>query len=198
MKFRDHSDRILFLLELRGNLTHESIAAGITDSDINELFLKRGGREKTFDLKNFRRSQLSKHSWRSNKLGYLKGIGKFHRSLAGKKFHRDLTRFLLTRESYNKIDLLKSLSSLKTHLYIDMDYYRSVDESIDFEIFVEETVDLINKLEADLLAGREPNPTNYEGLLEAMEYKRILADLGLEATTEADYTNYIEHIKSKL
>jgi len=198
MKFRDHSDRILFLLELRGNLTHESIAAGITDSDINELFLKRGGREKTFDLKNFRRSQLSKHSWRSNKLGYLKGIGKFHRSLAGKKFHRDLTRFLLTRESYNKIDLLKSLSSLKTHMYIDLVYYRSVDESIDYDLFVEETVELINKLESDLLSGKEPNPIDYEGLLEAMDYNTMLSDMGIKSDTAPDYTNYIEHIKSKL
>lgn len=192
MKFRTETDKILFLLEM-GQPLQESLNEEV-NNDLFELFFKRR-REKTFELKDYRKSQVQKQNWRKKKLTYLRGINKFHRSIAGKKFHRAISRFLLTRESYNKIDLLKATSSLKTHLFIDLDYYRSVNEAIDFDIFVESITETLNSLEAEILAGGNPNPEDYIEILEALNYNDISKSvIGKEDFNVPDDLEYIDKI----
>lgn len=194
MKFREDSDKVLFLLDINSDIKESNIHE--ISSEQQELFLKKRGREKTFELKNFRKSQLAKHNWRAKKLKYLRGIRKFHRSIAGKKFHRSLSRFLLTRESYDRVDLLKSASSLKTHLYIDLDYYRGLDEAVDFEIFVESITELINHLENNILLGKDINSSDYSEILEALNFSDVILNVPIKKHTgEPDYDNYIEYIK---
>jgi len=192
MKFRTEADKILFLLEM-GQPLQESMNEEVSN-DLFELFFKKR-REKTFELRNFRKSQVQKQNWRKKKLTYLRGINKFHRSIAGKKFHRAISRFLLTRESYNKIDLLKATSSLKTHLFIDLEYFRSINEAIDFDIFVESVTETLNFLEAEILAGGEPNPEDYVELLEALNYndisKSVTGEEGLDVPEGAEYVDKI-------
>ncbi len=192
MKFRTEADKLLFLLEM-GQPLQESMNEEVSD-DLFELFFKRR-REKTFELKDFRKSQVQKQNWRKKKLTYLRGINKFHRSIAGKKFHRAISRFLLTRESYNKIDLLKATSSLKTHLFIDMDYYRNVNEDIDYGIFVESMTEVLNSLEAKILAGGEPNPEDFIEILEALNYNDISKSVtGKEDFNVPDDAEYVDQI----
>jgi hypothetical protein len=193
VKFRSDGDKILFLLEMGANL-EKGIDIEL-DEQMLELFLKRR-REKTFELKDFRKAQTQKHNWRTRKLKYLKGINRFHRSIAGKKFHRSLSRFLLTRESYNRIDVLKAASSLKTHLYLDFEYYRRLDEAIDYEIFTESLVETINALELDILQGKELNPDDYVGLLEALNAEDIYKSCDTVMVNRPTFENYIEQIKS--
>lgn len=193
MKFRTEADKLLFLLEM-GQPLQESMNEEVSD-DLFELFFKRR-REKTFELKDFRKSQVQKQNWRKKKLTYLRGINKFHRSIAGKKFHRAISRFLLTRESYNKIDLLKAVSSLNTHVLIDLEYYRSVNEEIDYSIFAEAIVERIHALETCILQGGDPNPEDFEELLEALNFAdAVRAVTGRDTNCVPDYDNYIDSIK---
>ena len=101
----------------------------------------------------------------------------------------------MTRESYNKIDLLKATSSLKTHLFIDLDYYRSVNEAIDFDIFVESITETLNCLEAEILAGGNPKPEDYTEILEALNYNDISKSVtGKEDFNVPDDLEYIDKI----
>lgn len=60
-------------------------------------------------LKDFRKSQQTKHNWRTNKNSMLKGIKKWHSDPEGKKFHRQLGRFLATRPDAQGRRLLPSI-----------------------------------------------------------------------------------------
>lgn len=196
MKFREDSDKVLFLLEAVDNL--QDLDFNQIDEDLIAEFLKKRKREKTFEIKDFRKAQLQKHNWRAKKLKYMRGIRKFHRSIAGKKFHRSISRFLLTRESFDRVELLKAVSSLRTHLFIDLDYYRQLDEAVDFEIFVEDLSDTIGYLESELIKGREVDPKDFVVLLEALNYSDIVrAMTGADATDEPDYANYVEMLEER-
>ena len=93
------------------------------------------------------------------------GVKKWHRSVEGKRFHRSLGRFLATRipregtlglkyrsafESLtNQSDALKAISSVRTHLYIDLDYYNtSIQEDVDILEFINYSIPLLNEVEA--------------------------------------------------
>lgn len=102
-------------------------------------------------VKDKKKSLEQKHAWRRNRKKYEKGIKKWHNSTAGKRFHRQLSRFVMTRESvsmqyyYNKdinkesptdtenkivkmsqkdiTQALVNLSSIETHLVLELEYY---------------------------------------------------------------------------
>jgi hypothetical protein len=99
--------------------------------------------------KDHKASRTMKNNWRRNKKSMLKGIKKWNRSTAGKRFHRALGRFNALRESvsyYNheltpgqnfvKLsmvqvnDALLSLSSIETHLYLELQYYEADAEAM--------------------------------------------------------------------
>jgi len=90
-----------------------------------------------------------KNSWRRNKHHIQKGIKKWHKSTAGKRFHRALGRFNALRETvsyYNQEltpglnyvelsmeqvnDALLGLSSIETHLYLELQYYEADPEAM--------------------------------------------------------------------
>jgi len=85
MKFRNELEEKL--------IQNEARKAGI---NIEELFVKR--RDIELGLTDFERSRRQKQNWWKNRWKYMKGIHRFHRSTAGKAFHRSLGRFLATRE----------------------------------------------------------------------------------------------------
>jgi len=74
---------------------------------VEELFVKK--RDIELGLTDFERSRRQRENWWRNRWKYMKGIRRFHRSTAGKAFHRSLGRFLATREfegslsSYQKL-----------------------------------------------------------------------------------------------
>ena len=127
MKFLTEIDKQLFDLELK--------VSGLT---IDEFIKRRKQRIKR--LKDFRRKQNTKSQWRKLRPEMLKGIRKFHKSTRGKAFHRDLGRYLATKDfstlSYESYELVKPLSSVLTHASIEFDYYFPIeDDYIDYFTF---------------------------------------------------------------
>jgi len=141
MKFRNEVDEKLAQIELA--------ESGL--SSMEEFLKKR--RDLEIELTNWERSQAQKQNWREYRWKYMRGIQKFHRSTAGKKFHRQLGRFLATRDfsdlSYLKrastiekvvecVDLLVPLLSSLTHALIEKRYYESnLSEEVDYNVFLE-------------------------------------------------------------
>jgi hypothetical protein len=144
MKFRSEIDEKLAQLEF----------AESRFSSMEEFLKKR--RELEIELTDWERSQAQKHNWRQHRWEYMKGIRKFHNSTQGKRFHRQLGRFLATRDfsdlSYLKrasttekviecVDLFVPLLSALTHALIEKRYYESnLSEEVDYNVFLEELI----------------------------------------------------------
>lgn len=133
MKFYSDEDKHLFLAEIN--------RLDLMDSEIPEQMVEgfiKNRRQLVSQLKDFRRGQNTKGSWRKNRYSIMKGIRKFHKSTAGKRFHRKLGNYLATRITENSLEdiseVLKSVSSMMTHFYIELGYYRTLDEQVNFEI----------------------------------------------------------------
>lgn len=164
MKFVTDNDAKLFLAEIeRIDLIQEATKDFKPDEEMMELFLKKR-RSLVPQLKDFKKRQKSKKQWRYLRYKMMGGIRRFHKSTAGKKFHRALARYNATREQLETqskdqfnitsiVDILKALSSLKTHSYIELEYYHPFCEELEYRIFFEELIPLVEKLESKLLCG---------------------------------------------
>jgi hypothetical protein len=160
-----------------------------TPADMSE-FIKRRNKVSPI-IKDFRKSQTSRAAWRKSRYKYMKGIKGFHDSTRGKRFHRQLGRFLSTRDTRQKgyqrdtresilevSDTLKGISSLRTHLYIWLEYYRPVDEAVDAELVLDEVLPALARLEAALLSPDNAATVEDLDLLAALtEDKALLAEL---------------------
>lgn len=157
MKFHTLEDARLFLLEIdRVDLVDKVNDNYNPPDELVELFLKK--RKKLFTpLKDFRRRQNTKASWKRNRSHYMKGIKRFHKSTAGKRFHRALGRFLSTRENYKEladvVEVLTALSSLNTHVLIELDYFHSLTESIEYHEFIEDLIPVISEIKIRFIKG---------------------------------------------
>jgi hypothetical protein len=172
MKFYNKEDFINFIIEsgIIGDSLFENYSENFQDEFFNQNeekiqeFIKR--REKRItNLKNFRLSQNSKSSWRKHKLQHVFAIRKFHKSLKGKKFHRQLARFLATRDTRTfkeKNETLKALSSLKTHLLIEMDYYRTIEDEVNLRLFLDIIYPTITEIEKTIFEDRKVDKNSLE------------------------------------
>lgn len=160
MKFQNPADLQLFLIEINKPDLLATVDLSkldefkITD-ELYEIFIgKRRPLRKR--LKNLKRAQDTKSSWRGSRLKRMSGIKRYHRSTRGKAFHRALGRHLATREdltfeSRQIVEVLKALSSLKTHTYIEMDYFMTVTEQLEYEDFVKAVCECVLEIESQLL-----------------------------------------------
>lgn len=90
-------------------------------------------------MPNFRQSQDMKRNWRLDKNRYVSSMNKWHNSVAGKRFHRQLGRYLALRaplyreslvadsldkssEEYNSTMAKIAINSMMTHLLIESLY----------------------------------------------------------------------------
>ncbi len=98
MKFKSEVDKELLLRELSNDLDfdEEITLEDLDKSEVKSAISVKRGKLLT-KLKNFRKSQVQKQNWRKGKHKYLKGIRQFHKSVAGKRFHRALARFVTSR-----------------------------------------------------------------------------------------------------
>ena len=103
--------------------------------------------------KDSKKSRTMKNHWRRNKSKIMKGIKKWNKSTSGKRFHKALGRFnalRLTEGAINQIyndyeskstkkiplsmsqvnDALLGLSSIETHLYLELQYYEADSEAM--------------------------------------------------------------------
>lgn len=203
IKFSSDIDAKMFYKEVESLSGIEHINKDYKPSEeILERFLrKRKGL--IGKIRNFRKSQNQKKSWRSNRKSFMKGIKKFHKSTQGKRFHRALGRYNATRENLQLksenndlnlvevLDILKGLSSLKTHILIEGSYFRTVEEESEFLDFFEEVIPFIDRLSKNIIEG-DLNITkeDQETLLTLIEDKEILNslsennDISLEEVTK--------------
>jgi hypothetical protein len=163
VKFKSSDDKLSFCVE--------TDHLDLLDTDIPlhevETFLKRR-RGLTRRLVDFRRSQNQKHNWRTKRYTYMRGIRHWHKSTEGKRFHRNLARFLVThlrrerlsdslekqQEAHQDTELLKALSSVCTHLYIELDYYLPLDEEVEWTTLLEYAIPLLRSIESKCYTGQ--------------------------------------------
>ena len=75
-------------------LDNEIASQGIEEG---EFIKKRRGLVSR--LKDMQKSGKTKAQWRTGRWKIMRGIKRFHRSTEGKRFHRQLGRFLATRDT---------------------------------------------------------------------------------------------------
>lgn len=200
VKFKDTLDRSLFLADVN---RLDLMEAFEIPEDVYEGFIKRR-RELMTHFKDFQKSQKSKAMWRKHRYKTMRGIRKWNSSLKSKKFHRQLGRFLSTRitENYEHIrderfSNLKALSSLRTHIYIEGEYYRSFDEDVEHHLMVEYFIPLLNSIEMKLIEERyaDINFDELEALLRLVDPEQVQSSL-----TEFldDQEHSIEHLYNSM
>jgi hypothetical protein len=80
-----------------------------------------------------------------------------HNSLEGKKFHRKLGKWLVDREPghfldrFESSDLVSALSSFRTHILLELNYYKPFSEEVDFFNAVEAIIKLVDGYSAEIL-----------------------------------------------
>jgi len=159
VKFRSEIDEQVF--------RSEWLKSGLS---LEEFLLKR--KELEAGLVDWEKSQRQKQNWRKYRWKYLKGIHGWSNSVQGKRFFRNLSRFLATREpesllkSYQRekekerelrgLNLRKVRENLEfliaglsagVHGLIEERYYRaSVSEAVEYDLFLEEFLRKVKEL----------------------------------------------------
>ncbi len=123
--------------------------------------------------KDHKKSREMKNRWRRDKNSMKKGMNKWHKSTKGKRFHKALGRFNALREtagyqyyymndwegevqegsqniSMQKVnDALLGLSSIETHLYLELQFYESDPEAM------KEFLEIVNMFLEDSIIVKE-------------------------------------------
>jgi hypothetical protein len=223
MKFSSKLDLELFLTEIdRLDLLGEVDESFVPTPEMEESFIKRR-KPLSGALKDFRKSQDTKGEWRTSRHGIMRGINKFHKSTEGKRFHRNLGRFLSSRyfhprikglvkddqedssksaraeESLSKFDLaeaLKAITSIRTHCFIELEYFHPLQEELDYEDFLEEILPELISIEKKLWANEKLNGYDLKILLQLVDKKElanaIAGDTGLESKRIEEAWNEFE------
>lgn len=122
MKFHSAEDRYMFLLEVGKNPLQDN-----DTSDDHNLFIHK--RKKSVSLlKDFTKSNNAKRAWGRSKNKFLFAMDSFHRSIEGRKFHRQLTRFLTTKNDTDRKSSLQEsqLEPFKAWLAEELTYYHDL------------------------------------------------------------------------
>ena len=107
--------------------------------------------------KDFRKSKDAEKGWRTARYTHLKGIRQFAKSVEGKKFHKNLANFITNRETghflnrYESSELVSHLSSFRTHILLELNYYKPLSEEVDFFNAVEAMIKLVDGYSAEIL-----------------------------------------------
>jgi hypothetical protein len=187
MKFHSADDRMRFLAEVsRMDLSRDPNLP--IPTDVLEGFFKKR-RELITPLKDFRKSQNAKAAWRRNRPSYMSGIRTFHRSTKGKRFHRDMSRFMTSRDAQGEalepslnpdsISFLKALSSASTHALIELEYFHPVDEEIDYSIFLEDFLPSLAMVSSGFISKTPFSKDHIDSLANAIEPDVLLEEATL-------------------
>lgn len=151
MRFMNEADRAMLLSELGYNESTD--LASLPEEELHEFIKRRSGLIR--GAKNQVLSKKAKRAWAKNRNTYMKGIKGFHKSTAGKRMHRQMGRFLATRITKRGVQssrmlretLLKALSSMRTHLYIENETYQNLQEQRDLGLLMDYAVPALLELE---------------------------------------------------
>ena len=176
MKFHSDKDAKLFLIEINMLDDVGSATRDLRPTDEMIGFLRQHRTGLTSGLKSFRRSQASKAMWRKHSAEIMRGIKAFHKSTEGKRFHRNLARFIVRKDFsgyltgrklatsrnesldtdfWEKAETIKAISSAKTHLFIEMEYYHGIYEQIGLEDLLLNHTHELNEIERKVLNDQE-------------------------------------------
>jgi hypothetical protein len=205
MKFKSDIDERLF--------RSEWLKSGLS---FDEFLVKR--QELELGLVDWERSQRQKQNWRKYRWKYLKGIRDFHRSTEGKRFHRNLGRFLATRETdsllkvyqrekeserelrgldlrkvQENLEFLIAVLSVGVHALIEERYYRaSVDEAVDYKLFLEEVLRKVKEV-LDWVYGEEEGVDwdFWIGIVHQKEWEKLGLKVHEKAEREGDMLEWL-------
>lgn len=208
MKFREDQDKIIFLVECDQPVPSSlDLTSWEPTEEMKSLFIKKRA-EIIPRMKSFRRSQATKAQWRRDRYKLMQGIGDFHRSTAGKRFHRSMGRFLALRDfgdmslfrrdtrdddealmlkpvhlsSEDRGSFLKALSSIRTHLFIESEYYMPLSQQVAFDFLLEEVVDAFSRLERSIIYFEEMNSDDIDLLVRMVNQEDLIASLVAESS----------------
>ncbi len=189
MKFFDLLTTKAFLAEIgEFNLIAEVDSNFVPTSEQVDTFLSNRT-PLVKKLKDSRKSQTQKTNWRKNRHKMMKGIKKFHRSVDGKRFHRKLGNYIATRitkgdaskneNGYEvlmaKQDFLKGLNSAKQHLFVELDYYHSLDEQVELEeMIIDYAIPLFQRIENKTVTNEELNDDDLTFLFDLTDKSAII------------------------
>jgi hypothetical protein len=151
----------------------------LKEASINEFdFIKRR-RQIIKSLKDRKKSKETKKSWKVNRFKFMKGIKRFHKSTQGKRFHKDLGRFLATRDfsslAYRECqEAVVPITSCLTHAYYELEWYMSVDEGVDYNLFLDELYDEVLSILGKLKEYKPNTEEHFEFLLRVCETSALI------------------------
>lgn len=203
MKFLSTEDIGLFLAEIgRSDLVGTVREDFEPTEEMVGTFIK--SRKKLVGhLRDFRKSQSAKSGWRGNRAKYMSGIRAYHRSTEGKRFHRDLGRWLTTHypryqglgggilsqagvspglhgegftgEPYSDVaTALKAVTSAKTNVYIMLEYYRPLYEEVEVREFAYRMLSILDRVEVRLRRGEVLDEHDVNFLLQIVEDRSLI------------------------
>lgn len=193
MKFKSVEDKKLFYFELGDfkKFIECDDSTIITEEERKSFIKKRSEIESLY--KDKKKSSKMKSQWRANRYEMMKGIKAFHKSTEGKRFHRNLGRFLATRMTSadenitEKYELLKALNSAKTHLFIEMEYFHQLKEQLQLEeLLLDVAIPLMNSIEEKLIGGDELNVDEFLFILDITETAAVVSSLADKANVSIE------------
>lgn len=129
---------------------------------------------------NYSKMIKSRLSWKKKRFKHMAGIKAFHKSTKGKRMHRNLARTLATRTAITRDDtrlrlrpdrdtareMLKTVSSYKTHILIEEDWAtrKELTEALDQSLFEGYALPIIHAIEGAIMADVENFDLNEEQL----------------------------------
>jgi len=193
-KFREDEDAQAFLAELGifENIVNITKEYEPTLEQVEEFIKSRSGYTGSKDKD---KSNAQKKNWRKNKGKIKRGIKSFHKSVEGKKFHRNMGRFLATRITRDKLsdrkdgkdesfsilenlEYIKALNSAKQQLYIELDYFHTLTEQAQLESLVMDyAVPFFRSIEDKMVFNEDLTVDEFDFLLEIVDESKLLSEL---------------------
>lgn len=183
-------------------LTRSKLDKQLYDNEIASQGLEEGEfikkrRGLVSRLKDMQKSGKTKAQWRTGRWKIMRGIKRFHRSTEGKRFHRQLGRFLATRDTDKGIlsyreskELVQCLSSALTYGFLELDYYiPTLNEDVDYNVFLDELYDEVTDLFLKLKSPMENLDEQEEflyRLCESSELIKAFADKHSKSVEEVE------------
>ena len=192
MKFNTTLEAQSFMTDVKAfdKLTSASESYVPTTEELKSFIKKRTPLVKK--IKDHRKSVTQKSNWRKNRHKMMVGIKAFHRSVDGKRFHRRLGKFIATRITRKKTNVtenlfstlmakqnsLKGLTSAKQHLFVELEYYHTLDEQVEIEeLIIDYALPLFRDIEVKIVSGEELNDNDMNFLFDITDHSAIISAL---------------------
>lgn len=209
MRFHSKEDKFLFLNELgrTDDVYSFNESATITEEEEKEFIKKRGTLIK--GVRDRDKSSAQKTNWRQNKHKIMKGIKKYHKSSAGKRFHRNMSRFMMTRITRDKTpnssiyemgSYLSTLNSLKQTFSVELEFYHPLFEQMEIEtILVDYALPIFTSLERKIIENAQIDDDELTFLLDFNESDTFLDEFSKRVNIEfAKVKSVFENITKEL